>query len=333
MEDVRSAKAYLERGLKHYAKGDDEKAIRNYQKAIELKRNYSVAYYNRGLAYFNLRKYEQAIEDYTQAIKINDEWGTASIVETYFARSKAYDKLGTYKGKVIEDLHKAIQTYSRLTQQKNKNTSSTFRLNLGEIHFNLGEIYLDLKNYEAAIENYNNALKTNEKYQELDNAIIYLELGFAYYDSNQKKSALESWIKASELNPNYSLAFYNQGIIHDDNQDYENAIDAYNQAIKVNLEGNNTIPLSDIYYRLGLSQFNLQRFEEAIEAYDQAITIEPEYSAAYEILGDAYQALGKNNLAKNNYQQAAQLYQAFFNQQAYSKVLEKINNLEFARDD
>ena len=70
------AEAYFDRGLKNYDRKNDEKAIRNYDKAIELKRNYCLAYYNRGLAYYSLGKLEQAIEDFTQAIKIDNQWGT-----------------------------------------------------------------------------------------------------------------------------------------------------------------------------------------------------------------------------------------------------------------
>ena len=121
--------------------------------------------YNRGLAYYSLGKLEQAIEDYTRAIEIDNEWGTTSIAQAYRQRGKAYNELGTYKPRVIEEFKGAIQ---------NGDNSSS-------IYFDLAEIYFDLENYSAAIENYDNALNRNRTSSELEDATIYLQRGLAYY--------------------------------------------------------------------------------------------------------------------------------------------------------
>ena len=45
------ATAFLARGNAYYAKGDCDKAIADYDQAIQLKPDFAMAYYNRGLAY------------------------------------------------------------------------------------------------------------------------------------------------------------------------------------------------------------------------------------------------------------------------------------------
>ncbi len=42
---------YYNRGLEYQRKGQYDKAISDYTKAIEINPKYAVAYYNRGLAY------------------------------------------------------------------------------------------------------------------------------------------------------------------------------------------------------------------------------------------------------------------------------------------
>jgi tetratricopeptide (TPR) repeat protein len=45
-----------------------EKAIQDYNQAIELDPEYAHAFNNRGLAYADLKQFEKAIQDYNQAI-------------------------------------------------------------------------------------------------------------------------------------------------------------------------------------------------------------------------------------------------------------------------
>ena len=48
-----------------------ERAIEDFNKAIELKPDYAEAYVNRGNSYLGLEEYERAIEDFDKAIKID----------------------------------------------------------------------------------------------------------------------------------------------------------------------------------------------------------------------------------------------------------------------
>ena len=70
-------KAYNNRGLLYYASGDCEKALADFDSAIELNSGDSECYYNRGNAYRCLAMVDRAIGDYTRSIQFNPGNGAA----------------------------------------------------------------------------------------------------------------------------------------------------------------------------------------------------------------------------------------------------------------
>jgi tetratricopeptide (TPR) repeat protein len=58
-------------------KGDYDKAIADFTKAISLKNDYVFAYNNRGNVKYKQKKYDEAIADYDQAIKLDPSYGYA----------------------------------------------------------------------------------------------------------------------------------------------------------------------------------------------------------------------------------------------------------------
>lgn len=81
--------AYYNRGVAYYNKRQDDKAVEDYNKAIELDPNYANAYNNRGLIYYNKGEYDMAIEDFNKAIKLNLTFALA-----WNNRGNAYTKKG-----------------------------------------------------------------------------------------------------------------------------------------------------------------------------------------------------------------------------------------------
>ena len=88
-------------GCSYLEKGQWDKAIAEYNEAIELDPKYVEAYFNRGNAYDEKGQYKQAISDFTKAIEINPRFAEAynnRALSSYFKRE--YDK-------AWEDVHKA----------------------------------------------------------------------------------------------------------------------------------------------------------------------------------------------------------------------------------
>src|SRR6476661_245800 len=86
------ALAYSNRGVEWKAKGDIDKAIADYDKAIELNPEYASALNNRGLAYFNNGQKERAIADYDAAIKLEPDAVRLNNRGNAYASCAQYDR-------------------------------------------------------------------------------------------------------------------------------------------------------------------------------------------------------------------------------------------------
>ena len=73
----------------YHCKGQYERAIDSYNKAIELNPDYVLGYNNRGLAHSQKGEVELAIKDYTKAIELKPDYA-----EVYYYRGGAFLRLG-----------------------------------------------------------------------------------------------------------------------------------------------------------------------------------------------------------------------------------------------
>jgi len=102
--DPNDADAYYNRGITYYHKGQYDRAIENFNKAIALDQNYALAYNNRGVAYDKKGQHDRAIEDYNKAIALDPNFAQA-----YTSRGLLYlVKLGN-KEKGCSDWKKACE--------------------------------------------------------------------------------------------------------------------------------------------------------------------------------------------------------------------------------
>lgn len=148
---------YNNRGTAMSALGYTQKALEDYNEAIRLKPDYVDAYNNRGILYDKLGQYPQAIQDYNETIRRNHHYANA-----YNNRGTIYGRQGQYQ-KAINDFNKAI----------------TIKSNHALAHHNLGYVYSLLGQYQPAIKHYNNAITYDPKYSVAyqSRAIAYLKLG------------------------------------------------------------------------------------------------------------------------------------------------------------
>eukprot|EP01080_Neovahlkampfia_damariscottae_P008366 gene8366-191_t len=91
--------------------GKEEEALMDYTNAIKLDKNMFKAYYNRGLIYFHSKRYEKAIHDFDKAIEIDEDsncyvdrglsYYNLKDVDTAVKDFKKASKLGDQRGKAI----------------------------------------------------------------------------------------------------------------------------------------------------------------------------------------------------------------------------------------
>ncbi len=135
----RSAHSYTGRGFQYLSKGDYQKALADFNKAIDLNPKYSRAYYNRGIVYYDNENYIKAIEDYSKAIELG-----LKHYDVFNNRGLAYSSVGKH--------NLAIEDY-------------TTALNLNpyqpDTYVNRGISFAQLGNLEPAISDFEKALSLN----------------------------------------------------------------------------------------------------------------------------------------------------------------------------
>ena len=258
-EEPLNAEEYLGKGLGWYELKDYQKAIQNYDKALELAPRNINLYYNRGIVKGKLQDYPRAIQDYDKAIELDHK-----NISAYINRGIAKSNLRDYTG-AISDYNKAIELDPQNAAAYN---------NRGNAKKNLGD-------YTAAIEDYNKAIMLEPKY-----ANAYNNRGVSKKNAKNYASAITDYDKAIELNPKDAGYYHNRGNARIELKDFVNALLDYDKAIALAPKE------ASLYYTRGIAKNDLENYKGALEDLNKAILLNPQYTIAYNTRGDVKYALG-----------------------------------------
>jgi tetratricopeptide (TPR) repeat protein len=178
------AVAYYSRGLAYYDKGDDDRAIAEFNEAIPLDPKSAQAYSSRGLAYDHKGDLGHADPDYNEAIRLDPKYGQA-----YFNRGNAHYQKG--------DDDRAIADYSEAIRLDPKYAYA---------YKNRGTAYDHKGEADRAITDYNEAIQLDPKF-----AQAYSNRGLAYYQKGDLDHAIADYGEAIRLDPKYAYAYNNRG--------------------------------------------------------------------------------------------------------------------------
>ena len=122
--------------------------------------------------------------------------------------------------------------------------------------------------------------------------------------SGQKKIevAKESYEKSIEVDPNFSIAYSNLGLLYFHHKsDYKKAEDLYKKSISLNTKE------AEPHNNLGALYYALDKYDEAIKCYNRAIDINDKFSQPHHNIGNVYIAIGNFNEAKKHFTQSIKL--------------------------
>jgi lipoprotein NlpI len=103
-------------------KGEYDKALEEYNQAIQLKPDFASAYKNRGVTYAQKGDYDRAIQDFDQALKLKPDMASA-----YNSRGLAHQTKGDFV-KSVQDFDEAIKLRpDNATALKNRGRSEFFQ--------------------------------------------------------------------------------------------------------------------------------------------------------------------------------------------------------------
>ncbi|BAY23782.1 TPR domain protein [Calothrix sp. NIES-2100] len=288
------ANAYVSRGIVRDDLNDKQGALQDYNQAIELDPQYAIAYYNRGIVRDDLSDEQGALKDYNQAIELDPKY-----VNAYINRGIVRKNLGDKQG--------ALQDYNQAIALDPKDADA---------YYNRGNLRKSLGDKQIALKDYNQAIALNPKY-----ALAYYGRGIVRNDLGDKQGAIQDYNQTITLNPKYVDAYYARGNVRDDLGEKQGALQDFNQAIELDPKYVNA------YINRGIVRKNLGDKQGALQDYNQAIALNPQDGDAYYNRGSLRKILGDKQSAINDYNQAAILYQQQRKTKDYQDAIEQINKL------
>ena len=225
-------KAYeaLYRGLSAADKGDFDKAIQNYDKAIEIKPDFFGAYNSRGIAYGEKDDFDTAIQNYDKAIEIKPDYA-----EAYNNRGVAYGEK--------DDFDTAIQNYDKAIEIKPR---------LAGAYYGRGIAYFEKRDFDKAIQNYDKAIEIKPDYAE-----AYSNRGVAHVEKRDFDKAIQNYDKAIEIKPRLAEAYNNRGVAYVKKRDFDKAIQNYDKAIEIKPDS------ADAYCNRGEAWMHMSEWDKA----------------------------------------------------------------------
>lgn len=186
--------------------GKPEKALEDFDNAIELGYTESHAYSSRGLFHAAMGNYADAIADYDKAIEIDPE-DIAPIINRAAARIS--------KG----DFVAAVADYTLAISKKPNSASLLHQRAIA--HKAAGKLDESISDFDAILEN------------SPDNYAAVMGRGYVRFQKRDYQEAVADFGKAIELNPKDAVAWNNRGYNRHQLGRHLEALDDYTEAIKL----------------------------------------------------------------------------------------------------
>ena len=241
------AVAYYSRGLAYYDKGDDDRAIAEYNEAIRLDPQLAQAYSSRGLAYDHKGDLGRAEPDYNEAIRLDPKYAQA-----YFNRGNAYYQKGE-DDRAITDYSEAIRLDPKYAYAYN----------------NRGTAYDRRGDHDRAIADYSEAIRLAPIF-----AQAYSSRGLSYYQKGDLDRAIADYGEAIRLDPKYTYAYNNRGNAYLHKHDGNRAIADYSEAIRLDPK------YAQAYFNRGIAHLYADRLPNALADLIQSSELNPKYAYA-----------------------------------------------------
>lgn len=228
---------YNNKGLDYYQAKDYKNANMSFYKAIALNRHNAQAHNNLAMSYWAQNNTCEAIKYFLKANAVNKCYS-----EPLVNLSKLYKQLGNDE-KQVYYLKKAIKS----------NTKDYMA------HYELGNYYKELSQFSSAIDCYKNVVKIKPDFSE-----VYINLAMCFFETEQFNYALIALKQYQEFYPNSDFAFYLAAKSDLAINQYEEAKDNIEKAIKIN-------STDDYKYELGKIDYSLMDYISAIDVFKNLI--------------------------------------------------------------
>jgi tetratricopeptide (TPR) repeat protein len=162
---------FFKNGNAKYQLKDYSGAVKDLDKAIELKPDFMQAYHTRAICFGEMKSYDKALLDFNKAIELNPGYKNAYLNRAYYVKVNTGDFAGA-----IADYNKFIEL--------NEDGKNAFALNnRGYAKFNLNDTLGAMNDIQSSI-----SMDSTNSYAFRNRAIIYIaidSIGLACKDLNK----------------------------------------------------------------------------------------------------------------------------------------------------
>ncbi len=273
---------YLNTGIAYSERGEFDKAIYEFNRALEKNPRSIMVMNNKGVLYTKTHQFDFAIAEFNRALELSEDWP-----EVWNNRGDAYRHKKDYQ-RALDDYNVALdkkpEQYRTLSNRgvvlthlgryqealEDFNAAIAVDPDFIEAYQNRGNLFGMLKRYEEAAADFTRVIQANPEVPE-----IYNNRGNAYRKLKEDDKALADYNRALELRPDFAEALNNRGIMYRNQKDYDRALLDYNRAIE--LDPNY---LSALNNRANLYKL-MNRNDLSIKDFNRAIGISPQTPYLY----------------------------------------------------
>ncbi len=248
------------------AKGDSKSYKATLNKILEKEPYNVTANIQKAEDYSLNRKWKLARECYKKALRTEPDNLDAKFG---YAQTSYY----------CDDVDVAEKTFLEIIEKDPKNSQSLAYL---------GKIYGEDENYLKASKYISEALKYESK-----NYDYWMDYGKYLRYQGKYDNAISAWKTASNLDPSYFLAYAYLAGVHDELENFEDALYYYKKVVETNPK------YFYAYEEMGILAYHTNQYEDAITYFNKAY----DYSASYAyklMVAASYLKLGNKVQAKNS---------------------------------
>lgn len=236
----------------------------------------SRAYALLGQVYNHVGEYKKAVEAFG---KVRKHMRVSHIVTAYYGIAFAYYKLGNYDD--------AVRFY-KLALEFERNPATLY---------NFALVYIQKGDKALAVKYLKEALDVNPNF--LNAYLLLLSLYKELEMGDEVRKTEQAYLNA--MNNDKAEVHFKRGADAYISGRFKEAIDEYNRSIRIN--PSNPAP----YCNLGFIYFDINNYEKALQYHKRAIETDRSFANAYYGLALVYRNLGRQDLAKENWQEYLRL--------------------------
>ena len=176
----------------------------------------------------------------------------------------------------------------------------------------LAALWLTLRDYPRALQTYQAVLK--EPSMRPYHGIVYHQIGMVCQLQQQWQQALDAYQRALELNEQHGQqqalgsTYHHIGMVYEEHRQWQQALDAYQRALELHDQYGQQHQMGITYHQIGMVHQYQQQWQQALSAYQRALELKEQHGQQ-QTLGSTYHHIGMVYEKQRQWQQALASYQ------------------------